>query len=238
MYTIDSIIPFDMLVDTDMGLIKYIQFNFQGDDKYYPGIMSCVDPSNNEFLKTVLINRKFANPLSAIMKPEKMIVSKPDEMLDSFFRSSYDEILNLSIATAIFDMVCRSLFVHDTLRYTILCGNKKEEDFLRKKFKRRFKTDKIPVNIIIGEPETVETKQFDTIYIKDVHDIDRYFTNKPIPNGKNFIIAKYVFNKEFIVEKDEYVEIPLIGICNKYTETNKILFIDVYPVHINDKSVG
>lgn len=238
MYTINSILPFDLMIDTDMGLIKHIQFRFQGDDKYYPGIMNCLNPDLTGFLQTALIHRKFANPLSAIMKPEKMIVSNPDEMLKSFFSESYTDILNLSGATGIFDMVCRSFFVADTLKYTILCKTEQESEFLKEKFRKRFRTDKVPCSVIVGTSGSVDIKNFDTIYVKDVHDIDKYFEKKRPPEGKNIIVAKYDFNKEFVPEKDEYLEIPLIEVCDKYSASNTISFIDVYPRFIEDKVVG
>lgn len=236
MYTVSSLIPFNLLIDTDMGVIKYIQFSkaYQESGNFHKGIMEAVDPKLNEFIQNLLVMRKFANPISIIMKPEKLITSDPDKLLKSLLENEeiYNKILKLSTPTAIFDMVCRSFFVSDTLKYTILCNSDKEMKFLKKKFKSRFETDKVPATIIVSKPENVDLKYIDAMYIKDVHDIDKYFTNKKLPSGKNIIVADYNFNNEYVPEKDEYLHMPLLNVCAKYSGTNEISFINVYPAYI------
>ena len=236
MYTVSSIVPFDLLIDTDMGVIKYIQFSkeYQRSGNFHRGLMEATSPELNKLIQNLLVNRKFANPISIIMKPEKMITSNPDKLLESLMKDEkiYDKILKLSTPTAIFDMVCRSFFVSDTLKYTILCSSDKEAKFLKTKFNSRFKTDKVPATILVSTPDKVDLKHIDAIYVKDVHDIDKYFEKRRLPSGKNIIIADYTFNNEYVPEQDEYLHIPILEISSKYSGTNEISFINVYPIDV------
>lgn len=226
MYTIKSIIPFDLLIDTDMGVIKLCQCLF-GDKKklFYPQLMTMLGPEHTKFLQYALVHRTFSNPLSAIIREEQMIVCKPDELLDVAMKNNLHRICELSTSTAIMDMVCKSFFISEVVQFDILCENTIEEMELLSRFKKRYKTDKVPANIIIGSMEDIDTDKYGTIYLKDIRDISKY--KHPI-EGKNIIIAKYSFNQEYDDEKEEYLELPLMDVINEYTKSNEVRFIDVY----------
>lgn len=235
MYVIKSIIPFSMLVDTDMGLIKYIQFTCQGDNKYYPGIMNMTGPEYTETLQYTLIHRHFFNPLSAIVKSEKMLTCRPDDMLKLFFSNDYEEILKLSTPTALMDVVCKSLFVSDTLQFNIICDSELEKKELIRRFEKHFNTTKFPAKITVTKKNLIDTENYGNIYVKDVNELLQY--KQPL-EGKNILIGNYDFNKEFNTEDDEYMNLPIMDVVQKYMSNNKISFIDIYPMSIEKSSVG
>lgn len=234
MYTIRSIIPCNMLVDTDMGLIKVLQFLYQGDERYYPGIMKLLDVEENELIQYVLIHRDYYNPLSAIMKSEFMVNEDPDKLYEDLYRKHEEEILRLSTSTAIFDMVCKTFFVSNTIQFKILCNSELEKAEFLRRIRKLYNTDKIPADIeIVDGSKTISTKDFGNVYVKDIHELNRF--NQPL-EGKNILIGSYDFNREYNDEDEEYMNLPLIEFSQKYMSTNKLLFIDVYPKSIEDKS--
>lgn len=229
MYIIKSIIPFDLLVDTDMGLIKYVQIAFPKSNLFHPSLMDMISSEHTAFLQYALIDRNFFNPLSAIMKEEKMLTSNPDKLKQDIINTGYKEVLRLSTSTALFDLVCKSFFVSEMLQFDILCKSSKEVDEIRKRVRKKYNTDKPPCNFVIGGFEDVDINNYGSIYIKDIHDIDKY---RGIIEGKNILIANYKFNKEYNVKEEKYLELPILDVINKYSSSNEIKFIDVYPDNI------
>lgn len=234
---IKSVIPFDLLVDTDMGVIKYVQISYSQDyrDLFYPEIMKMIGSEHNAFLEHLLIHRSFVNPLSVLVKAQKMLVAKPDTMYEQLMEKSKDNILKLSMNTAIMEMVCKSLFLPDALRFDILCKDEKEKDELKKRFEDHFKTSKTPASIIVGTPEELNHKTYGNIYLKNIRDIKKY--KQPI-EGKNIIIGKYDFNKDVDPLNGDIIEVPYLDIASQYTGTNKIKFIDVYSINQSQIGVG
>lgn len=237
MNIIRSIIPFDLLVDTDMGVLKYVQISYPPTwgDFFYPELMEMIDPEYNAFLQDILIHRSFANPLCSLVKPEKMIIAHPDNFYERLMEKEKNMILKLSMNTAIMEMVCKSLFLQDSLRFDILCKDEKESDELMTRFKKHFKTPSIPSSIIIDKPEKVDMSKYGNIYLKDIRDIKKY--KHPI-EGKNIIIANYTFNKEVDPVTCEIEETPSLDIIGDYLSTNKVKFIDVYSIDKNEVAVG
>lgn len=236
MYIIKSIVPFDMLVDSDMGLIKYVQIAHKNNPLYYPGLINLIGPEHTEFLQSILLHRKFVNPLSAIIRAEKMLTCKPDDMLVNFFSSSEKDIYRLSTSTAIMDIVCKSLFVSESVQFDILCKNEAQKSELLRRFKRKYNTSRIPASIIVAKREDIDPNLYGSIYVKDVHDILEF--NKKKMEGKNIIIGRYDFNKEYDTEKEQYLDLPLVEVIKSYASTNRIQFIDIYSMDIDNKSVG
>lgn len=236
MNIIRSIIPFDLLVDTDMGVLKYTQISYPPDfrDLFHSELMKLIGPEHNDFLHYILIHREFANPLTVIYKPEKMIFSNIDDLYEKIMDKA-EMVLKLSTSTAIMEMICKSFFVQDSLKFDILCKNKQEHDNLVERFNSYFETSKVPASIIVGNPDDIDIDLYGNIYIKDIHDISKY--KHPI-EGKNIIIANYDFNKETNLESGEILELPKMDVIDDYTASNRIQFIDVYSIDENKIGVG
>ena len=117
----------------------------------------------------------------------------------------------------------------------MLCNDELEKEELLRRLRKIYNTQIIPLSILVDEKKNVCVYDYGNFYIKSVYDIDEY---QGTIEGKNIIIGNYTFNKEYNVEKEEYDELPLLDIIDKYTECNKIQFIDIYPVSIEDEAVG
>lgn len=238
MNIIRSIIPFDLLIDTDMGVLKYIQISYvdkERDDLFYSTILEMIGPEHNSFLQYLLTERSFVNPLSVVVKTEKMLTTQPDSFYEKIMNEKKDTILKLSMSTAIMDMVCKSLFLQDSLKFDVLCKDEKESNALMSRLKNHFKTPNIPITIIIGTPEDVDINRYGSIYLKDVRDIEKY--KKPI-EGKNIIIARYTFNKDINPVTGDIIEIPYFDAIKDYMGANEIKFIGVYSINEDEIGVG
>ena len=88
-YTIDSFIPFDMVIDTEMGLMKLIEFEYNN-NFFYNHLLG-----NDEYVKLLLRDREKRNPLSIIAK-NGTSEEELDDMYRQFMETRYNDILRLS----------------------------------------------------------------------------------------------------------------------------------------------
>ena len=88
MYRIASAVPFDMVIDTDMGLWKLIQKEYQNPKFFIPSVLN---ERNMDIMKVVLTDRPFSNPLKLFMKPE--YIGEADALYDQFMKERYKEII-------------------------------------------------------------------------------------------------------------------------------------------------
>lgn len=231
----NMLVPFDLLIDTDFGVIKYYQISVGHTDpleRAIPHMMDMIGPEHNDYLKYCLIHRKFVNPLTMIYKPEKMVVHNPDGLYENIINTKSKMVLPLSMNTAVMDLVCKSLFVPEELHFEVLCRTDEEKDYAYERFRRHFNEDKIPISIIVSKMKDVDISEYGTIYVKNIYDLNEYDKNKL--HGKNLIIAKYDFNKEPDIE----VDLPRRDVADDLSSTNRILFIDVYSIDENNIEVG
>ena len=184
MYMVTSTVPFNMIVDTDLGLWKLIQDQYPNTNFFYQGLIYERDLN---FMKYFMVSRLDKNPLKSLMKPD--YISQADSLYDEFMDTKYDEILKLSENTGIFELICRSKGVNDVMRFTVLCKDQREVDEVLKRFSRY----KVKISTIIYEDlKKVDISSYGSIYIKDIHDFFLY--NKV--EGKNVIVGNYGFNLE------------------------------------------
>lgn len=237
MNIIKSIIPFDLLVDTDMGFLKCIQLSYSENpgDLFYTSILEMIGPEHNSFLQYILTQRMFINPISVIVKPEKMLTCRPDEIYEKFMTEKKDTILKLSMNTAIMEMVCKSLFLQDSLRFDVLCKDKQEADVLMMRLEEHFKTPNIPVSIVVNTPDKIDINEYGSIYLKDIRNLKKY--RHPI-EGKNIIIANYPFNKDIDPLTGDIIEIPSLDNIGDDINNNEIKFIGVYSINESEIGVG
>ena len=110
MYIIKVLMPFNVLIDTDMGLWNLIQFDYRNDIFFLKGMLDMSDAHKKYFM----ITRDNRNPLMTIL-------SEPDETLANDFYSQfidkeYDQILKLSPNTD----VCKILDVMKKSKSSII----------------------------------------------------------------------------------------------------------------------
>ena len=221
MYMVTSTVPFNMIVDTDLGLWKLIQDQYPNTNFFYQGLIYERDLN---FMKHFMVSRMEKNQLKSLMKHD--YVSQADSLYDEFINTKYDEILRLSENTGIFELICRSKGVNDVMRFTVLCQNQVESDEI---FKRFSKYNMKVSTIIYEDLKKVDISQYGSIYIKDIHD---FFSYNRV-EGKNVIVGNYGFNLEGGVRNTTLLEPS--GII---TLSNVIQLVDIYLINEHTLPVG
>ena len=211
MYTINVLIPFNMMVDIDMGLIKLLEFEYNNDEYFEQGILNAPE----EIQQYLLNNRTDRNPLSIVFKkddPELM-----EDLYNQFMEKEYQNILELSCNTALVNIADTLKTTMDQIiRITVLCKSKTEENLL--------KLRKIPLfRTLIMYPEAIDLSKYDTLYIKDINDLDKFKKNI---FKKNIYVANYGFN---IIKDPEQVS-PLLPakVVYKYGGINEFYIVSIY----------
>ena len=221
MYMVTSTVPFNMIVDTDLGLWKLIQDQYPNTNFFYQGLIYERDLN---FMKYFMVSRLDKNPLKSLMKPD--YISQADSLYDEFMDTKYDEILKLSENTGIFELICRSKGVNDIMRFTVLCKDQREVDEVLKRFNRY----KVKVSTIIYEDlKKVDISSYGSIYIKDIHDFFLY--NKV--EGKNVIVGNYGFNLEAGINNATLLEPSRV-----ITMSNVIQLVDIHLINEYTLPVG
>ena len=131
----------------------------------------------------------------------------------------YEEILNLSTQTAMFDIIRRSNSLGDSVKFDIICKNQLEKDFIISRFKKYNVTPSVKVVPNISE---YDVNHYGSIYVKDIYDLLLFSQFE----GKNAIIGNYKFNCE-----DGLALVPKKEITAKMLLlSNVIKMIDVYAI--------
>lgn len=220
MYMLNVLIPFNLLVDTDMGLLKLIEYEYHNDEYFWPGMIDC-DDTLKQFS---LLSRTDPNPLSVVMKSEDPELQK--DLYNQFMEKEYSSILKLSSNTSLcaISSILRTS-IDKSVRVTVLCKSQEEADLIEKR--------RIPVeNNILGEPETISLDKYNVLFLKDVEDIRRY---KNV-DGKEIYIANYGFN--MVIEPDEEQPLLPMEVLYDYAGSNEFSLISVYTFRPEDIPVG
>ena len=211
MYTTDVLVPFNLIVDTDMGLIKLLEFDYSNTEYFHEGILN-TEEENQQYLLNTRNNR---NPLSIVFKkddPELM-----DDLYKQFIEKEYDNILQLSCNTSLANLAnALREDISQVIRLTILCQSKAEENIIKLRNISNFRP-------LVSRKELVNLNNYDSLYIKDVHDLDKF---KKEIFKKSIYVANYGFN---IVIDPEQVN-PLIDPETAYTYggVNEFFVVSVY----------
>lgn len=210
MYIIKILMPFNVLIDTDMGLWNLIQFDYRNDIFFLKGMLDMSDTHKKYFM----ITRDNRNPLMTIL-------SEPDETLANDFYSQfmdkeYDQILKLSPNTD----VCKILDImkkskSNIIRLTILCKDEKEKEIV---LSRKLGHD----SIVVGDFSSISISDYGTIFIKDIEDLGKFRHIE----GKTIYVANYGFN--ILMDKDNINPVLPLDILEKYAGENEFYVYSVY----------
>ena len=220
MYMLNVLIPFNLLIDTDMGLIKLIEYEYHNDEYFWPGMIDCSDTLK----QFSLLSRTDPNPLSVVMKSEDPELQK--DLYSQFMEREYSAILKLSSNTALcaVSTVLRTS-IDKNVRVTVLCKTQEEADLIKKRH--------IPIeNTILGEAETISIDKYNVLFLKDVYDIKRYRNVE----GKEIYIANYGFN--MVIEPEEEQPLLPMEVLYDYAGSNEFSLISVYTFKPEDIPVG
>lgn len=210
MYIIKILMPFDVLIDIDVGLLNLIQFDYRNDIFFLPGMLDISDTNKKYFM----VNRQYRNPIMSILSEPSDDLA--NDFYNQFMDKEYEQILNLSPNTD----VCKVLEVmkkskSNIIRLTILCKNDNEKNII---LKRHLNYN----DIIIGDPSTISLSDYGTIFVKDINDLDKYRHIE----GKTIYVANYGFN--VIIDPNNINPVLPISILDKYSSQNEFYIYSVY----------
>lgn len=214
MYNLDILIPFDLVVDLDIGLLKLVRFEYSNNDYFYKGILQGMD----DCLRYSLMTREDPNPLSiAAVNPDDH--ETLDEFYKQFMEREYTKIMNLSQDTAISDLTKVSGMASASdriVRITIMCRSEEE--------KRLINLRKMnPFRVIVSSPEKIDLSQYKALFVKNAYDLDMYRNVEAL----NLYIANYGFNLVKDPSRSNAPGLP-IDIVAKYSKDNEINIFTVY----------
>lgn len=213
MYLINVLVPFNTLIDTDMGLLKLIEFDYHDYTMFHRLLLNTSEINQRYFLVT----RKHSNVIESLLTVDDKELA--DDLLSQFMEKEYDQILKLSCNTAICDLtvVLRSN-INQVIRVTVMCSCKEEQDMIVDRHINVFKT-------IIDTPETVSLKDYGTIFVKDVKDLDRY----RYIEGKTIYVPNYGFN--VTIDPNESMPLLPLETLQKYGKSNEF---EIYTPYVFD----
>ena len=211
--TINSIlIPFNMIADTDMGLLKLIKQKYMDPEVFIEDLLGCQDI----ILRSYIRDSASDNPLVTFIENEE----EASDYYDQFMENKYDEIATLSPITTIKEVIDR--FIESkSIQVSILCMEEIEVDIISKLF-----DDKVN---IIYEPilTDIDLTIYDTLFVRDYKFVLMY--NIDQIEGKNIYIANMMRN--VTITPDGKI-IPSIDVSTIIADTSIVHIIDLYDDYI------
>lgn len=211
--TINSIlIPFNMIADTDMGLLKLIKQKYMDPEVFIEDLLDCQDIILRSYIRDSVSD----NPLVTFIENEE----EASDYYDQFMENKYDEIATLSPITTIKEVIDR--FIESkSIQVSILCMEEIEVDIISKLF-----DDKVN---IIYEPilTDIDLTIYDTLFVRDYKFVLMY--NIDQIEGKNIYIANMMRN--VTITPDGKI-IPSIDVSTIIADTSIVHIIDLYDDYI------
>ena len=180
---IRPLIPFNCIVDTDVGLIDLIKNEYRSSDMFNIGLLDSF--INKKDLIKYLYHRSTFNPIVPFMN-NKEDIETADDLYNQFINKRYNDILNRSPVTGLYKLVSLLNYSNE-LAPMITYSNQIEYDIIE----HNSTLNKIK-NIIIDDI-AIQDLKLNVFYFKSV--IDTYFRKCiPILLSKNIIILDYDYN--------------------------------------------
>jgi hypothetical protein len=182
------LISFDCIIDTDFGLLNLIDREYLDKDVFSVDFFDT--HHTNKAMVKALYERKDKNPLLLCMKNPD--INKANEMYKDFMKERYKDILDVSMATEVYNLIS-TLKTYGDIRVSVVCENEFEVRLL----KSLKNTSTVPIYKMENLPSPDMFQQFYFKYING------FYTQMLIKylNTKNIYFAAYDFNLN--PEKDE-----------------------------------
>lgn len=210
MYIIKILLPFETVIDIDIGLWNIIKYQYNNHAFFLERLINTSE-ANQKYFMMVRDNR---NPLLTLLtEPSEELA---DDFYSQFMEQEYDNILELSPNTDICKMLdSMKRDKSSIIRATILCKDEKQKHIIET---RNIQHD----SIIISDYNRVSLKDYGTIFVKDIKDLDKY----RIVEGKTIYVANYGFN--ILMDPDKVNPLIPIEVLEKYGNTNEFYIYSVY----------
>lgn len=182
---LNVLIDFDLIVNTELGLIRFIRENYQ-DNRAFD--LDVLNKSDREIL-SLLYSRNHPNPLSVISTEDNM--KDIDALYQSFFDQYREDIVNRSTSDKniyqFVSLVGTAGHGFGTNAYIAI-----KDDFEKREIANHFKNCRF---LFVNKSDKTEMKTKDVYYIRDY----RFFTDNGIAND---IIRKkiYMLPKKFSLD--------------------------------------
>lgn len=227
------LITFESLVDTDFGLLLYIDKHFLDPTVFDVEVFN----SHHKIKQMIsfLMNRERWNPLYQFMnKKLKASESIADQLYMDFMfdEEHYRSILNLSMLTNLCDFVQMTEAGGKDINMTVVCQTEYEQDFINKKISQPSKT--ILYDRLVNRREKAdEYQQFFFRHLEDPVLQHNMLKDKPISDftgvNKTIYMADYKFNN--VYDSDSLEECsPLKELASKpnqikiYSPYDRVLY--------------
>ena len=197
------LVEFDMLVDLDLAIFKYIKDKYNNPDYVDQNIIKMNDEKQ---IIQMMLNRQCINPLEIIIPNE--------EVLDLYYdivNNHMDELLQYAKASDLFGLMITFLNEASSLEITVLCKSKLESDFI-KSLNDRLNT------VIYANYKNAPINNYTILYIKYYPSVLEYNNIE----GKHI----YISNARYNMEPDS--NMPTIAISGLIGDVNIVHMIDMY----------
>ena len=210
------LVMFNTIVDLDFAVLRMVQAEYNNPKFINQDVMNMTTKE----VKFLLINREDPNPLIICFKDKEIADSIYKEIMSTRYGDLLKESKYMAI-TGIFFLI--SVYAAmDNTHVTIVCGNKLEEDIVRRHHKS--------VNVkIVNELSDIDVNDYTEFIFKSKYDVYK-FKQKFIE--KRIMLLNYKFNV-FFDDKILYCDLDL----GKWLWENgysKTAIIDTYSKEDND----
>lgn len=197
------LVEFDMLVDLDLAIFKYIKDKYNNPDYVDQNIIKMNDEKQ---IIQMMLNRQCINPLEIIIPNEEVL-----DLYYDIMSNHMNELLQYAKASDLFGLMITFLNEASSLEITVLCKSKLESDFI-KSLNDRLNT------VIYANYKNAPINNYTILYIKYYPSVLEYNNIE----GKHI----YISNARYNMEPDS--NMPTIAISGLIGDVNIVHMIDMY----------
>lgn len=224
-YFLYYLVPFEILVDTDIGVIKVMRDMFREDPRFdFTRLLIGDGYMDDDTLKFLLSYRLNKNPLYLITDEHRMTKKDIDAKYTEILNKYYPQVLGLSDNTLIYRMFDASK-IHDAspVKITVLCRNEMQIKHLHS---LKFKCDTILINDD-KDLASIDLNRYQYIYVKDLESLMDF----GVIDSKTIYVANYRFNMKFAEDEETGVSISVLNpeFIIDIINDNIIKIVDIYP---------
>lgn len=180
---IKPLVPFNCIVDTDVGLIQLIKTEYRSPDIFNIGLLDSF--INNRGIIKLLYHRKTKNPLLPFMNDQEDVATA-DDLYKQFMEKEYRNIIVKSVMTGMYKLL-HYFTLAEEIAANISYSNPIEEEIINK-------------NKILKKIRAISIKEIpdraanlDAFFFKDVED-DYFRASLPVLKSKNITFLDYGYN--------------------------------------------
>lgn len=172
------LVMFNTIIDLDFAVLRMVQAEYNNPEYINQKVMRMTTKE----VKQLLINREDPNPLTICFKDKSIADSIYKEIMSTRYQDLLKEEKYMAI-TGIFFLI--SVYsAMENVNITILCGNKQEEEIIRKYHKK--------VNVkIVNALSDVNVNEYTDFIFKSQYDVYKF--NQKF-NEKRLLVLNYKFN--------------------------------------------